>query len=320
MPNVNWNLEWLNHNSQRNYPLADTATRLDQSGNFELPDDFLVELDLPISAGMDVDPARFFIMNVGAFSTGFSVVVGYQPAEEDSTPVPVATALIARHNHTKGTKYNLGGRSPFEDTMGKVVIWQFDNIDNQPPGLWTFDFEATRLDPMAISPYIRGVSSLVAVNGNVRSQKLQGVVEIQAGANTQLVPIVASGQDPILVINFIDGEGTVDDCVCEGDAAPTTPITAINGVRGTSGGGFSIIGSDCMQIEAIANGIRLVNTCAKACCSCPELEKITDDLERLKVERVNVEDFVDRLGIAVDTMNLTVLGARLGDRSCVVCE
>lgn len=319
MPVGNWNLEFQNHNSQRNYPLADDATRKDQTGTFEIPDDFIVELDLPVNAGVNVDLGRFFVKHIGAYATGYSVVIGYQPGDA-STAVDVATALISRENHKKGDAYVLGGKIPFDDTMGKLVVWRFDNIDNQPPGFWTFDFEATRLDPDAISPYIRGVSAIVAVNGNVRSEKMQGIVEIAAGSNCQLIPVLAVGEDPLLIVNFINGEGTVNDCVCEGDAVVSPPITQIGGVRPTQNGEFTIIGSDCMQIEAIDHGVRLVNTCAKACCSCPELEKITEDLERLKSEQAAVDSFVGQLGVAVDTMSLTVLGARLGDRGCITCE
>ena len=132
--------------------------------------------------------------------------------------------------------------------------------------------------------------------------------------------MIDGDNDPVLIINFIDGAGTTEDCVCEGDTVASTPITQIGGVRPTSGGEFSIIGSDCMQIEPLEHGIKLVNSCAKACCSCPELEKITADLERLKVESVTADDYVTRLGTSIETFSLTVLGARLGDRGCITCE
>ena len=43
MPLSTWNLEWLNHNSQRNYPIADDATGYDETGTFKIPEDFIVE-------------------------------------------------------------------------------------------------------------------------------------------------------------------------------------------------------------------------------------------------------------------------------------
>lgn len=318
MPLGNWNLEFANHNAQRRYPLADDADPVDQTGSFAIPNDFLVGLDLPIHAGMDVDPARFYVKHIGAYATGFSVIVGYQPADGD--PVNVATALIARPTHVKNTQYALGGIGDYDDTSGKVVVGRLENIDGEPPGFWTFSFPNTRLDPDAVRPIIRGVSSIICVNGDQRSEPLQGDVELVAGVNCQLVPILSEGEDPIIRINFLKGEGTVEDCVCEGDAAVTPAIKRIDGVLPTASGDFTIIGSDCLQITPIANGLQLVNVCAKPCCGCEELEKITQDLERLNAEKTAVQQFGEELGTAVNTMSMTVLGARLSDRSCITCE
>lgn len=315
-----WNLEFLNHNAQRKYPLTDDSSGIDDSGSFTIPDDFIVELDLPVHAGMDVDPGRFFIRHVGAYATGYSVVVGYQPAATGSEPVPVATALIARQAHRRNTAYVLGGIEPFADTVGKVVIGRLENIDGQPPGFWTFSLENARLEPDAVRPIIRGVSALVCVNGDQRSPPLQGVVELQAGQNMQIVPVLIAGQDPIIRFNAISGEGTVEECVCEGDAAVTDPIRTINGVGPTPTGDFHIVGTDCLQVEPIANGIRLVDKCAQPCCDCHDLERITRDLERLHRQAATVEDFVDRLRESVNTFDLIVLGSRLHDRGCIQCE
>lgn len=313
-----WNLQWLNLNGQRRYPLADDAGGMDITGSFKLPDDFLLELDLPVHAGFDVDPGRFFIKHIGAYATGYSIVVGYQPV--DGNAVDVATALIARQLHKRNTMYALGGIAPFEDSIGKVMIGNLESIDQQPPGFFTFGLTATRLEPDAIRPIIRGVSALVVVNNEQKSVRLTGDVELVAGANFQLVPVIQSGQDPQIIFNAIEGEGTVQECVCEGDAAVTEPIKKFNGIQPTPTGDFTLVGSECIQIEPIANGLRIINTCAKPCCGCEELERITQDLERLKQEAVNVEGFADSLQTSVSTMDLVVLGARLGDRSCVTCE
>jgi len=312
-----WNLEWLNHNAQRHYPLADDATGIDQTGGFTLPNDFIVELDLPVHAGMDVDPARFFIQQIATFATGFSVLVGYQTFV--GSAVPVATALIARNGFVRNQSFALGGVTPFDDTSGKIVIGKFDEIDLQTPGLFTFDFAATRLDPDAIRPMIRGVSALVLINQDgSRSAPIYGDVELVAGNNIQLVPIIVAGQDPQIRINAIQGAGLSADCVCLGDQT-TEPIMSIDGVAGTPGGDFSLVGNECIQFQPISGGLRVVDVCAKPCCGCPELEKVTQDLERLKIEAATVQAFASSLQTSVETMDMIVLGARLGDRNCVTC-
>ncbi len=320
MPIGHQNLEWLNHNGQRRYPLADDAEAVDDSGSFRLPDEFLVELDLPIHAGLNVGPAGFYLRYVAAYAGGYGLTVAYQPADGD--PVNVASALIPRQGFVRNSVFVLGGVNDFADTVGKVVVGRLDEIDRQPPGQWEFTLAGARLDPDAVRPIVRGVSSVVCVNGDQRSVPLYGDVELVAGANMQLVPILLPGQDPVIRINAISGEGTVNDCVCEGDAALSTPIKMINGAAPTTAGDLTLVGNDCLQIEAITNGVRVSvpEGCGKPCCGCPELERLTQDLERFAAQAGSVEGFVDRLQSAVDTMSMTVLGSRLGDRNCVQCE
>jgi len=314
-----WNQEFLNHNAQRRYPLADDADGLDDTATFRLPTSFIVELDLPIHAGMNTGPAGFFVQSVSAYASGYGLVIGYQPADASET-ISVATALIPRQGFSRNSVFTLGGVGIFADTVGKIVIGRLEDIDEQPPGFWQFTLETTRLDPDAVRPIIRGVSSITCVNGDQRSVPLYGDIELVAGNNIQLIPILQTGQDPIIRINAISGEGTVDSCVCEGDAAQTIPITSINGVPSTTAGDFNFVGSDCIQIVPIANGLRIVDVCAQPCCGCAELERITRDLEQFNKQAGAVESFGARLQEAVNTMSLTVLGSKLGDRSCIVCS
>ena len=80
MPSGLWNLEFQNQNSQRRYPLTEDSSVTDTSGTFTLPNSFLLELDLPISSGMNVDPSSFFIYQLGVYANGYSILLGYQPA------------------------------------------------------------------------------------------------------------------------------------------------------------------------------------------------------------------------------------------------
>lgn len=317
MAQRNWNIEWLNHNSQRNYPLADDATGLDDSGSFRLPEDFLVYLYLPVHAGMNVDPARFFIKHVGAYETGFSIVVGYQPAVGDA--VNVATALVARQTHTRNRSYALGGVEPYDDTAGKAVIGRLDSIDEQPAGFWTFTLEATRLDPDAVRPQIRGVSSVTLVNGSSRSVPIRGHIDMIAGTNVRLTPVLTDGLNAIR-IDAVTGEGLVEDCVCEGDAALGEPIKTINGVQPDANGNVNIVSGDCVQVGQIQNGISIADVCSRPCCGCPELEAITRDLETFGQEKAAVQAFIDQLREAAVTMDMIVLGSKLNDKGCVDCE
>jgi hypothetical protein len=315
VPTSTWNLQWLNHNSQRHYPLSDGAGLEDTTGSFRLPDDFLVELDLPIHAAMDMNPGGFFIRAIGVFPTGYSLTVAHDDGE---TVVDVATALIPRASHVRNRAYALGGIEPFEDTIGKVVVGRLESIDQQPPGLWLFDLAGSRLEADCIRPIIRGLQALIVVNGTERSLPLVGDIEIVPGENMQITPVIVEGEDPRLVFSAIYGEGTVEECVCEGESAALPCIKTINGIQPTIDGEISLIGDDCIQVQANETGIKLVD-CVQPCCDCEDLETLTQRLEDFNQQRVEFIRFNDRLRSSVDEFSLTVLGARLGDQGCITC-
>lgn len=319
MPTIYQNAEWLQHNAVRRYPLADDADGADETGSFTIPTDFLLELDLPVHAGLDVDPARFFVKHVGAYSTGYFLTVGYQPADGDA--VDVATCLVPRATHVENRAYALGGVQPYDDTVGKVVVGKLDSVDLESAGFWTFALEHSRLDPDAVRPMIRGVSSIVLVNGTEESAPLYGDVVLQAGANVQLVPVIVEGQDPVVRINAINGAGLAEECVCEGEAAPRSPIYTINGVAPRFDGEFTLAEGSCVNVEAVEFGLRLSNSCAQPCCDCGDLETITRDLTRFGEQVAAVNSFAAELRGAVSAMDRVVLGSRVGDDGCVVgCE
>jgi hypothetical protein len=313
MPLSHWNLQFRDHNSQRKYPLADFATGNDVTGSFELPDDFLVGLDLPIHAAMDMNPGGFFIRELGVFPTGFSITVSYDSVDG---VVDVATASIPRTNHTRYKTYNLGGLEPYDDISGKVLIGRLDSIDAQPAGLWTFDIDGAPLEPDCIRPWLRGVTAIILRNGAEESEPITGDLVLEAGTNVQLVPILVEGENPRIRVDAIEGEGLTQDCLCVGDAAETPCIQKINGIPPTDDGNFNLIGDTCFEFVQTDNGLQLVDKCCAPCCDCTDLEAITRDLDRFNTERATFKLFVEQLLASVTQMSETVLGARLGDRGC----
>lgn len=316
MPLGNWNLEWLDHNSQRRYPLADSASGQDVSATFTLPVDFLVELDLPVHAGLDVDPSRFFIWQLGVYATGFTVLVGYQPAVGD--PVKVATAMIPRDSFAPNTPYALGGIGDYADTVGKLVIGRFVGIDQQPAGLFSFDLASAQIETDCIRPLIRGVSALLIASGAEISERLYGDIELVAEENMQITPVIVEGEDPQIRFSAIEGEGLADPCVCEGNEEGP-PIRRINGIPATPTGDFTLLGGACLEWQGITNGLRAVDLCSEPCCGCRDLEAVTRDLESFGSKATTLENFINRLESAVTQMNQVVLGSRLNDRGCVDC-
>lgn len=314
MPIGNWNLQWLNHNSQRSYPLTDWATKIDENNVIRLPDSFIVAMYLPISAANDVDVGRFFIRSLLISPTGFNITVGYETAEDGI--VDVAAANIARAAYQPNRSYALGGIDAFADTIGHVALGVLDEIDSLPPGYYTFTKEATALEPDVIRPAIRGVSRLRVTNNLQNSEYVYGDVTLVAGTNMRL-SVVYTDEDTKIIFDAISGLNLNADCVCP-VPPPGECIRCINGVC-SDDGTFTIVPDTCISITAGTNSLTISDTCAQPCCGCAELDELNMEIDRFADGVTTLQNFVSRLSAEVTQMSMVVLGSRLNDTGCNSC-
>lgn len=311
MPIGNWNLQWLNHNSQRSYPLTDWATKADTRGAIRLPDSFLVAMYLPISATNDVVAGRFFLKSLLISPVGFNIIVGYAPAT--GSPIDVAAANIARSSFEPNRSYALGGIDQFDDTIGHLVIGSLDEIDKLPAGFYTFTLDSGALEPDVIRPSIRGVSRLRVQNNSEVSDFIYGDVTLVAGTNMRL-SVAYTEEDTKIRFDAISGLNLNADCVCPTPAAGEC-IRCINGVC-SDNGSFTILSSDCIAVTPGNNSLTFTDTCAQPCCGCSELEELNLQLDLFANGVTTLQNFISRLGAEVTQMSLVVLGSRLNDSGC----
>ncbi len=317
MPASNWNLQFLNHNSQRAYPLADWGSRTDVSGTVKIPDSFILGLYLPVHAGLSVEPEKFYLQGLGIYPTGYSVSIGYN--DGGSTPLVVANVNIAKGGHTEYRTYAVSGAGDFDDTVGKIVIGNLIEIDQLPPGYYTFAPMATPIETDAIRPMIRGISSLVVVNGADRSQRLYGDIELVAGTNMRIVANMIDGFAPEIVFNAISGEGLNAACECE-ETPNQNGIRFINGIPPLPDGNFRMVGNKCIDIQPIQNGISFSDLCSQPCCGCAELEALTRQIDRFADGAATLQTFVATVSGETMQMSNVVLGSRLSDNGCIECS
>lgn len=311
MPIGNWNLQWLNHNSQRSYPLTERATKTDITDTVRIPDSFIVALYLPIHAGLAVLPEKFFLKSILISPTGYNISIGYN--DGDAYPA-VAAVNIAKSAYAPNRSYALGGLDDFSDTIGQITIGRLDEIDALPPGLYEFDPAAGEIEPDAIRPMIRGISSIQVDNNSELSQRIYGDILLVAGSNMRID--VALGTTPTITFNAISGENLNQNCICD-DTQPPPCIQCINGQCG--GTDFPLVDGECVQLVPTTNGFKLVDTCAQPCCGCEELNALKLQLDRFGDGVTTLQNFVTRLGSEVTQMSLVVLGSRLGDTGCNTC-
>jgi hypothetical protein len=314
MPLGIWNLEWLNANSQRSYPLAEFSTKVDTTGTFTIPDSLILGLYLPIHSGIVAYPENFYIKSISVFATGLNVEIGYW---DGATGITVASSTIAFSAHSEYKTYSLAGEGTFIDCFGKIVFGKLDELNSIPAGSYNFSFSAGQLDTDSIRPMIRGVSSVTLVNGAATSKRLQGDISFVAGANMSITAAGSAGNYSI-TFNAISGAGLTVDCNCIDDNDLAACIRTINGIKPDGGGNFTLVGDDCITLDNIDSGLKLNDVCSKPCCGCSELQAVTSDLARFGDAATSLTNFLNRLEGSVNRMNLTVLGSRLGDspQSC----
>jgi hypothetical protein len=311
MPVGHFNLDWLAHNAQRSYPLTAESTKKDTTGTFEIPEDFLVALYLPVTWANNINPASFFVRKIEAGPVGYSLTIGYAANDGD---VDVASALISSASHTTNQVYGLGGLGDFADSWGWLQIGSLHNIGIQPAGLWNFDVDGSRLEPDVVRPNLRGVTALQLDNGGELSDELTGVIRLVAGRNFRLTPVLAEGVSPIIVFDAIEGEGLTETCIC--DDTSTIPIRTLNGITPDSEGNFTFLGNDCMEINSGTHALTFNDVCSEPCCGCSELVTITQALESFGEKATTLENFLVSLEARVTQTDQVILGSRLGDRGC----
>lgn len=299
-----WNVDWLNENSQRRYPLAEDATVFDTSGSFTLPDDFIVDAIIPVHADPSIDPSLFHVAAVNIFGAGVTVALGYNGTIIGSIAIDVAS--FVRNN-----SYTISCTSPFFDTIGKIVIGSLDTV-LQSAGSFSFDLAGARLVPTVIKPDIRGISAIYIDNNGTLSAPIQNDVVLQAGRNFLINVVSVPGEPDRIVFNAIDGSEMAQGCDCDENSALPC-IKTINGIPPDPSGNFTLLGDDCLLLDQIANGIKLNDQCSKPCCGCTELDIVRQTLEFMVTQANSLENLAARLEqeLAVTATNL--LASKAGD-------
>lgn len=315
MPIGNWNLQWLNHNSQRSYPLTERASKLDVTGSFTVPDSFIVALYFPVSAALDVKLEKFYIKTILNAPIGYAIGIGYET--DTGETILVGSANITKATHTPNNAYAVSGINDFADSVGHIVIGELAEIDELPAGLYEFAPAATTLEADAIRPMIRGVAAIKVTNGIETSARLYGDVELVAGSNMRLSYNLGSNGNHRITFDAISGENLNTPCDC--DINPTGEcIRCINGVC-SDDGTFTLVGNDCINVGTQANALVLSDVCALPCCGCAELDAIKTQVDRFGDGVNTLKNFVTRLSSEVTQMSFVVLGSRLGDAGCDSC-
>lgn len=305
-------LEYLDHNSERSYPFAQDVTRIDTTGTIELPTNFLVDAGLSVNYSMITDPSKFYVREVAIFSTGVSITIAYAAT---SGSIDVANATISQSDFEDWSVYALSGLGTFSDSTGFVVIGSLSDLLALGSGVFQFSATTGSLEVAVIRPQIQSLNGIRVVSGGVTSEIITGDVELVSGRNCQFVPVYADGVTKIR-IDFIDGAGTTEDCVCDPGATPRgEPIRTINNVKPDANGNLTLSPGDCTELAPIQYGLTIKDLCSAPCCTDEEMDIVSADIEGILSKVRTMEDQLSRYESAIMSMENTLLATSLNDRS-----
>lgn len=312
MPNF-FNIEWLNANAQRKYPLAVDATASDITGAFTLPTAALVGMNLPVPASLEIDPTRFYLSRVISFASGVTFEFSYD--DGTASPPVVASTTVTRASHIENDQYSIVGRGDFVAIRGVLVVGDINSID--AAGLFVLARAGGKLDPHVVRPTLRGIGGLYVTSGGITYGPFYDDIELIFGSNLQ--PTITSSEAGTEIrIDGIEGAGLTAPCVCAGGQSLPAPIRTINGQPPLFNGDFTLLGVACVGIQASSGGgVQISNTCATPCCGCTELETITDELQRLLDQATLLGNSIAAVQAFTTAASTTMLGARLNDNPCI---
>jgi len=302
-----WNPGWLDENSQRNYPLAEGATRWDTSGTMQLPNDLLVDAVISVPYSTSLDITLFHIQSINVFAQGLTLTIGYNGTS-------FATITVDKTVFTPQTTYAFVGQAgDFQDVAGKITIGSLTNLSTATAGALVFTPAATRFETRVLRPNIRGVTSLAVQNGTELSNPISGPVILAAGQNIRLM---MDETNNTIRIDALQTANLATACSCDEVTTLGQPITTINGVAPDNTGNINLVGSDCLTITASGqNALNLQDNCAKPCCGCSELDVIATDLASLGSQIKTMDAFSQRLSAMIMNLQTNVMTNRAGNPS-----
>lgn len=300
------NLDWLNQNANRAYPLHEDATGMDTTGTFRLPKSFLVDLLWPIHISFGQDCTRFHLYSL--LTAGDTVTLQIAHTSASDTTTVVGSVVINRAQHKENSTYLIQGTGDFEDSVGQVAVGRLDEVYSQGGG-YTFDLAGARLMSTCIRPNLRGVSALRVQSGNDISDLLVGDVELVEGWNVRLT--VLDGNK--IRIDARSDSNLREDCGCDEIGAC---IKTINGVPPDAMGNFTLVGDNCITISPLANGLQLTDKCSKACCGCDELTPVVGTAESMSAQLDRLEVAIANLAAAQANFTANVLASRTNAQGC----
>jgi hypothetical protein len=207
--------------------------------------------------------------------------------------------MVDLTQHTAYQSYMLHGLADYDTTRGIVTLGDLGTNgamlkNSLADGQYDFNIAGGLLEATVIRPSIVGISSLRLDNAGQLSDRIFDDVTLVAGSNIEF------SYDPdtnTIRIDAVNTGNLSDECECEGEEEEC--ITSINGLTVAPtivGDGSSIL----VETDAGTNTITITDLASKPCCSCPELEFLTQQLKILEASLNTLQSYADQLNSKIE--------------------
>ena len=300
MPPI-WNVEWPNVNSQRNFPLIQSASLV--SSTFTIPNDLIVDLVMPVNTGVtpEIDPTLFHVSRIGVFSGGVVITLAYNGSD-------FSTINISSSTFTPYSTYAFTGINEYFDVRGWVTIGDIVKT-LEGPGSWDFTAATAGFEPTVIRPNLRSITSMRVANGADVSAGISGDIVLVAGNKIRFRLGEVSG-NPSIIIDAVTGSDYQEECDCNDLNELAPPIRSINGVVPDTAGNITLQGTTCIDLTGGTASITIDDTCSDPCCGCTELEVITETLAATQNQVQTLQNTADRLNEVITTTRVNLLASK----------
>ncbi len=267
------NLDFLNLNTVRNYPIKDGLSRVSSDSLFTIPNDLIADLNITSPSNPGV---RLFISRLVNTSTHVLIEISMKDIGVMGTfNIPINTANYS--------DIWLVSSSAFPNTVGCLTVGSLINLSTLPSGDFSFDISSTELLMRVFTPASLGVNYLSFSDSKANKVTLTGYVTVKAESNLQF----RDGGDTVIMDA---GENLGLNKICDDSGIP---IKTINGVKPDSEGNFYLLPGDCVSMENVEYGILLKDSCGKPCVGCNEIGELTNRLISLESELLKIRDYVN---------------------------
>jgi len=289
------NVEWLNQNLLRSYPLredADMTPKLTSgvpASGLRIPTCLITDFSftLAFDAAGETVPSLTGISHAG---DGFSFEISLGNTV-------LATRTVAVSEHVINKAYALVGQGDNADCGGWIVLGDLARAAEElPEGVYRFDPDQVQFEVSTLRMAPRGVRSITAVGkyGLKTYEPLYGNVRIIAGSDMS-VRNDGPANAIWLQAESKTGYERTEPCAC-GDEA-TRCVRTINGMSVDS---VQIIGdSPCVSVELAGSTVKIKDTCSTPCCGCAELNFVESALAAVNKSMSVLRDYAEALSARI---------------------